>query len=253
MNPFGKGVKSFLVQRGYTYKGAFWKYLPERSLLSEVSFRPVKPAFGEVEVLGYAIALHVYYPVFDRFLLVSPAEMTDLRRDGTLKHVVYVTEHEGIFLKTEADIVESVLGEWFDYWHERMTDPRYALEAIEALRGRAPFPAHLTYLTDFVAKDDEDKLRFEVQRVACVFPFDGGINFSSYVAYLNAAGRFAEASRLIESARDERFFHGVRHAPVVLQGSLKKLADDASQHRIALSESNMRELTRLGQWGRESG
>jgi hypothetical protein len=247
MNPFGKRVKNFLTQRGYTYKGGFWKYLPERSLLIEVSFRSITPAFGEAEALGYAIAVHVYYPVRDRFILVSPAEMADLRRDGTLRHVVYTTESDGLFQKTEGDVVASVFHDWFDYWQEKMANPRYALEAIGALRGRAPFPAHLSYLEEFVAQDDKDKLEFEMRRVACVFPFDGGVNFSSYVAYLNADARFAEASRLIEEAGDERFFQGIRHAPVVLQGSLKKIAEDAAQQKVALSESNMRELARLGQ------
>lgn len=241
-----KSAQRFMNQRGFAYKRGFWKYLPEHSLLVEVSFRPIKPAFGGPNSLGYAIGLHVYYPSHDRFILVSPAELADLRRDGTLRHVVYTSEHDGIFEKTEVEVVEALLRQWFDFWYEKLADPRHALEAIEAIRARAPLPSYLSYLSKFVAKDDAEKLQFAAQQEACVFPFDGGVNFTSYVAYLNAAGRFDDARRVIEEALNENFFRGQRHASVVLQGSLKKIARDAAQHKIELSESNVRELTKLG-------
>lgn len=246
MTSLEKSAQRFMNQRGFTHKRGFWKYLPEHSLLVEVSFRPMKPAFGGQDILGYAIGLHVYYPTHDRFIQVSPAELADLRRDGTLRHVVYTSEHDGIFEKKEAEAVEVLLRQWFDFWYEKLTEPQHALEAIEAIRGRAPLPSYLSYLSKFIAKDDADKLQFSAQQEACVFPFDGGVNFTSYVAYLNAAGRYADARHLIEEALNENFFRGQRHASVVLQGSLKKLAYDAAQHKIALSDSNVRELTKLG-------
>jgi hypothetical protein len=247
MTSLEKSAQRFMTKRGFAYRRGFWKYLPERSLLVEVSFRPMKPAFGGQDILGYAIGLHVYYPTHDRFILVSPAELADLRRDGTLRHVVYTSELDGIFEKTEAEEVEVLLQQWFDFWYEKLTEPQHALEAIKAIRGRAPLPSYLSYLAKFIAKDDADKLQFAARQEACVFPFDGGVNFTSYVAYLNAAGRFADARCLIEDALDESFFLGQRHAAVVLQGSLQKIARDATQHKIALSESNLRELAKLMQ------
>ena len=233
-------------QRGCTYKRAFWKYLPERSLLVEVSFRPVKAAFGGPDTLGYNIGFYVYYPTGDHFILVSPEELADLRRDGTLRHVVYTSERGGIFEKSETEALAALLGQRFDFWYEKVTNPEHALEAIMAIRGRASLPSYLSYLSNFIAKDDAEKLEFERRQEACVFPFDGGVNFTSYVAYLNAAGRFADAHRLIEEAQDKTFFQGRLHASVALQGSLKKIAHDAVQQEIALSESNVRELTKLG-------
>jgi hypothetical protein len=246
MTSLGKSARRFMSQRGFTYKRAFWKYLPERSLLVEVSFRPIKAAFAGQDTLGYAIGFYVYYPAGDRFILVSPAELADLRRDGTLRHVVYTSERDGIFEKSETEVVEALLRQWFDFWYEKLTEPQHALEAIKAIRGRASPPSYLSYISNFIAKDDAEKLEFAARQEACIFPFDGGVNFTSYAAYLNAAGRFADAHRLIEAAIEETFFRGQRHAPVVLHGSLMKIANDAAQHKIALSESNLHELTKLG-------
>jgi hypothetical protein len=246
MTTLEKSARRFLAQRGFTMKRGFWKYLPERSLLVEVALRPVKPAIGGRHILGYAIGLHVYYPVHDRFILVWPEELADLRKDGTLRHVVYLSEHDGIFEKTEAGVVEVLLQQCFDFWYEKLTEPSQALDAIEAIRGRASLPSYLTYLSRFIARDDADKLQFAARQEACVFPFDGGVNFTAYVAYLNAAGRFADASRLIQEAAEEDYFRGRPHASVAVRGSLQKLAHDATQNKIALSGPNVRELEKLG-------
>ena len=241
-----RSAQLFMSQRGFTYKRGFWKYLPERSLLAEVSFRPIKAAFAGRDALGCAIGFHVYYPAGDRFILVSPAELADLRRDGTLRHVVYTSERDGVFEKSETETVHALLAEWFDFWYQKLTEPRYALDIVEAIRGRASLHSYLSYLARFMAEDDAEKLQFSARQEACIFPFDGGINFTSYAAYLNAAGQFADAQRLIEEALDKTLFRGQRHAPVTLHGSLRKIAQDAAQQKIALSESNLRELTRLG-------
>ena len=234
-----------MSQRGFKFKRGFWKYLPERSLLVEAYFRPVE-GFAAPEILGYAVGLHVYYPTRDHFVLVSPFELSDLRRDGTLRRVYYTSEHDGIFEESETEEVEALLRRWFDFWYEKLTEPRYALEAIVAIRGRASLPPFLSYLFRFIARSDAEKLEFAARQESMVYPFDGGVNFTSYVAYLNADGRFADAHRIIEEALAGTYFQGQRHASVSLKGSLEKIANDAAQHSIALSDSNVRELTKLG-------
>ena len=246
MTPLEKAIRPFMSQRGFTYRRGFWKFLPHRSLLVEVSLRPVKAAFGSNDLLGYAVGLHVYYPYRDQFVLVSPVELADLRRDGTLRHVIYTSEHDGIIEESESDTLMALLRQWFDFWYEKLTEPRHALQAISAIRGRDSLPSFLSYLSRFIAKGDAEKLDFATRQVACVFPFDGGVNLDSYAAYLNADGRFADAHHLIEEALDETYFRGQRHAPVVLEGFLEKIANDAAQQKIALSESNVREITKLG-------
>jgi hypothetical protein len=146
-----KSARRFMSERGFAYKRGFWKYLPDRSLLVEVSFRPIKPAFAGRDVLGYAIGLYVYYPTPEHFILISPAELADLRRDGTLRHVVYTSEMDGMFKTTDADEVEALLQQWFDFWYHKLTDPQHALEIVKAVRGRAPLPPYLAYLSKFIA------------------------------------------------------------------------------------------------------
>jgi hypothetical protein len=244
MTSLEKSTKLFFHERGFASRRGFWKYLADRSLLVEASFKPVKPAFAGADVLGYAIVIHVYYPTPEHFILISPAELSNLRRDGTLRHVVYASEHDGMFRKTDGEAVGVLLEQWFDFWYQKLTVPQHALEIVDAIRGRAPLPPCLSYLAPYIAHDDADKLRLEAQQQAFVFPFDGGVNFESCVAYLNAAGRFADALGLIDQARDVNFFEGRPHGSVALRGALKKMANDAAQQEIALSEANRREIAK---------
>lgn len=246
MNPFGKAVKSFFIERGYKYKKNFSKFLPDYGLLLEVSFRPVENAFGDGEVYGHAICMKVYYPRQNDFFLVSPDEFGDLRKDGTVRHVCYTTETSGIYRKTENELVSSVLEKWFDFWEEKLSTPKYALEILKALRGRAPFPAYLSYIDEYVAKDEQDKLRFEIEKEACVWPFDGGINMKAYVAFLISGGLYSEAASLISEALDDRYFQNVRCARVVMDDLMKKLQGDAMSAKVRLSEANTQTLKELG-------
>ncbi|ROZ79735.1 hypothetical protein EEB15_02185 [Ramlibacter sp. WS9] len=235
-----------MVARGYQYKRIFSKFLPDSGLLLEVSFRPVKDAFREGQAYGHAICLKVYYPRAKDFFLVSPDEFRDLRKDGTLRHVCYTTETSGIYSKAEGDLVSSVLERWFDFWEEKLSTPRYALEILTALRGRAPFPAYLSCINEYVAKDEADKVRFEMAKEGCVWPFDGGINLKAYVAFLISGGLYSEATSLITDALDERYFKGVRFARVVMDDLMLKLQADAMCAKVKLSEANIQTLKELG-------
>lgn len=236
-----------MTDKGFKSRRGFWKFLPDRSLLVEVSLSPVKHVFGTGETLGHSLRINVYYPLSDRFVLVSPAELANLRKDGTVRHVVYVSETDGVFGDTDAQAIESLLQRRFDFWYEKFTAPERALEIMSALRGRAPLPEYLAYLSDYMADDDTQKLRFAAGQQASIFRFDGGVNFTSYVAYLNAAGRFSEARRLIEDSRDTAFFCGKPHASVALDGALLKILRDAEAGRIALSEANRLDIARWTQ------
>lgn len=246
MNPFGAPVKGFFESRGFVYRGAFRKYLRELRLLVSVSFTPVRNAFDASGVLGYSISLDVFYPLQTHFFLVSPGELQNFRRDGTLRHMGYISESSAVFQKCESLIVQKLLSEHFDAWYERLSNPPLALSVISALRTRTPFPDFVRYLEDFVATSDEAKLEFARRQVAPVVPFDGGTNFMAFVAYLNAAGRFAETIELTESALAGTYFAGIRHARVTLDATLAKLYDDAKKREVSVSQSIVAELQRLG-------
>jgi hypothetical protein len=247
MSSLKKVVQRFMAERGFKNRRGFWKFLPDTSLLVEVSLSPMKLAFGTGEKLGHTLHINAYYPIADRFVLVSPGDLANLRKDGTVRHVVYVSETDGVFTDTDATALESVLQQRFDFWYGKFTDPEQALEIILALRDRAPLPEYLAYLSEYIAIDDAQKLRFAAEQEACIFRFDGGVNFSSYVAYLNAGGRFSEARRLIEESRDKAFFCGKPHASVALQGALQKMARDAAEETIVLSEANRLDIARWTQ------
>ena len=246
MNPFGAPVKRFLQARGFVYRGSFRKFLPERHLLVSVAFLPVRNAFDGGGVLGYSVALEVFYPLNTHFFLISPGELRNFRRDGTLRHMAYVSESSAIFQKDEGLIVQQILSQNFDYWYEKLSDPPFALSVLSALRTRAPFPSFVKYLEEFIAISDEEKLEFARRQIPPIALFDGGTNFLAFVAYLNAAGRFSEAVELIEAALVGTYFEGIRHARVTLDASLAKVLDDARERRVSLSQSNHLELERLG-------
>jgi hypothetical protein len=246
MNPFGAPLRRFLQARGFVYRGSFHKFLLERRLLVSVSFPPVRNAFDAGDVLGYSIALEVFYPLSTRFFLISPGELRNFRRDGTLRHMAYISESSAIFKKDEGLIVQQLLSQHFDHWYEKLTDPQFALSVLSALRTRTPFPSFVKYLEAFVAISDEEKLEFARRQIPPVALFDGGTNFLAFVAYLNAAGRFAEAVELIEKALVGTYFEGIRHARVTLDATLSKVLDDARERKVSVSQVIDVELARLG-------
>lgn len=245
MNPFGKTVKDFFIARNYKYKeGSFSKWFPDYGLLAEVSFSPVRNVFEKV-IYGYQICIHAYYPRKIDFFGVSPFEFRCLRKDGTARDVGFVTETAGIYAKEEGALVLAVLEGWFDFWEEKLVTPNYALEIFRGLRGTAPFPDYLSYINKYVAANDHDKIRFAMQQEACVCPFEGGGNLTSYLAYLNAGGLFSEAEGLITDA-DAGLLYKNSKLSSTSDNTLGKLKEDAISKRIHLSDSNIQRLIELG-------
>lgn len=246
MNPFGASVRKLLHERGYRYKKNFSKFFPESSLLLFLTFRPVENAFDSIEKRGFAISFQAFYPLQDVFFLISPDELRDLRRDGSLRHVCYTHEVDGIFDRTEKDAVVTLLNDWLDFWEEKIGIPDNAIELVGAFRERTPFPAYLSYLQNFIPRDEHEKLMFELERRSLIWPFDGGVNLLSNVAYLNAGQRFEEGQRLAMAALDESYFKDVRHVRVVMDDLMKKLLDDAASKSVRLSKANVLALRELG-------
>lgn len=246
VNPFGALTRKLLQERGYRYRKNFSKFLPESSLLLYLTFRPVENAFDSTERNGFAISFQVFYPGQDAFFLISPDELRDLRRDGSLLHVCYTNEIDGIFDRAEKDTVATLLNDWLDFWEVKIGVPDNAIEIAGAFRQRTPFPAYLSYLQNFIPWDEHEKLNFELERRSLVWPFDGGVNLLSNVAHLNAGQRFEQAQRLAIDALDGRYLENVRHVRVVMDDRLKKLLEDAETKSVRLSKANVSALRKLG-------
>lgn len=246
MNPYGAQLRSLLLRHGYKFKRGFSKFSKDSSLLVHLKFRRVQNAFDDSEKPGFAMSLEVSYPMGDSFIQVSPHEIADFRRDGTLRRVNFTNEIEGIFGQDEEDVVVGLLSDWLEFWEGKIADPHSALEIASAFRGRAPFPPYLSYLQSQVPRNEEQKLEFQLSRRPLIWPFDGGINLLSSIAYLNAGGRFGDARELVLAALDESYFQNIRHASVVLDEPLQKLLDDAKCETVRLSDENFSTLRNLG-------
>jgi hypothetical protein len=214
--------------------------------LVKVAFVPIRNAFDKVSVLGYAITLEVFYPLKQHFFLVSPGELINFRRDGTLRHMAYTSESSAIFQESEGLVVHQMLSQHFDFWFDKLSEPVSALSILSTLRTRSAFPAFVEYLKSFVATSDEEKLEFARRQVAPISLFDGGTNFAAFIAYLNAASRFSEAVELIEKALSNTYFQNIPHVRFTQDACITKRIDDARGRKISLSESNAVELKRLG-------
>ena len=233
MNPFGPEVRRLLERQGFRFGGGgFAKLLQQYELLFELAFSPVKDLAGIL--VGYSISMWVSYPLDNRFFAVSPAELLNLRRDGTLRTVSFASEEGGIFSKAERAEVLSLLDERLGYWEDKLASPENCLRILDAFRGAAPIPEFMGYMKEFVALNEADKLQLIRKQTAFVYIADDLRNLLSRAAYMNVAGRFDDA------------VHELERRPLPLNAPLRKVHADAAGSKIKFSERNLDYLRKRG-------
>ena len=164
--------------------------------------------------------------------------MLHLRRDGTLRHVCFVGESDAIYEKLERIEVLSLLNKYFDFWESKITCPEACLQMLDAFRGRAPLPQFLSYISEFLAHNDDEKLQFAAMNTSFVYLSDDLRNLLSRAAYMNVAGRFDDVVKEINTL--------IAGKAAVMSGALGKLYVDASNSEIRLSEQNLGYLRKKG-------
>lgn len=212
-------------------KIGFIRFVEERSLIFSVCTRKI--AFqinGDVlDKNAFIVDFDVLYPGGDRWASIIPDAFFSLRRDGSLRWVDYSCESDGIFLKTENEVIIDLLSAYLDLWMDRLTDPHEGIKLLSWLRGETDdIPDYANYMKNFVEDDVRNNKYYFLKKEASVRIGDGAERQYRYYAYLNAAGDF-------DWVRKDSWV-----ANCIPGG--KKLVDDAKNRYVEVPKSELRRI-----------